>query len=80
MANREMALCLALSGLAATAAAQTAPAPETWTLISHTAQAITGRVTFTPTEITFQNGQSLPLARRWPDALQARAEGKKGHG
>ena len=36
--------------------------PETWTLISHTAQAIAGRVTFTPTEITFQNGKSLPLA------------------
>jgi hypothetical protein len=76
MANREMALCLALSGLAATAAAQTAPAPETWTLISHTAQAITGRVTFTPTEITFQNGQSLPLARGG-QMLFSPAEGKK---
>jgi hypothetical protein len=63
IAAREMALCFALSGLAATAAAQTAPAPETWTPISHTAQAITGRVTFTPAEITFQNGRSLPLAR-----------------
>ena len=26
------------------------------------AQAITGRVTFSPSEITFQNGKSLPLA------------------
>ena len=63
MATREMALCFALSGLAATAAAQTAPGPETWTPIGRMAQTITGRVTFTPSEITFQNGKSLPLAR-----------------
>ena len=63
MATREMALCFALSGLTATATAQIAPAPETWTPISRTAQTITGRVTFTPAEITFQNGKSLPLTR-----------------
>ena len=62
MATREMAVCFALSGLAATAAAQTAPGPENWTPISRTAQTITGHVTFTPAEITFQNGKSLPLA------------------
>ena len=44
------------------AAAQTAPAPENWTPIGRTTQTITGRVTFTPAEITFQNGKSLPLA------------------
>jgi hypothetical protein len=27
------------------------------------AQTITGRVTFTPAEITFKNGKSLPLPR-----------------
>jgi hypothetical protein len=50
-----------LSGLTLTAAAQTASAPETWTPITRAAQAITGRVTFTPSEITFQNGKSLQL-------------------
>jgi hypothetical protein len=63
MATREMALCFALSALTATATAQTAPEPENWTPISRTAQTITGRVTFTPGEITFQNGKSLMLAR-----------------
>jgi hypothetical protein len=62
MATREMALCFALSGLTATAIAQTA-APENWTPIGRMAQTITGRVTFTPTEITFQDGKSLPLTR-----------------
>ena len=42
-------------------AAQTAPESEIWTPTSRTAQSITGRVTFTPTQITFQNGKSLPL-------------------
>ena len=77
MAAHEMALCFALSGLAATAAAQTAPAPETWTPISHTAQAITGRVTFTPTEITFQNGKSLSLARGGQMLFRPEAKQKK---
>ena len=36
--------------------------PETWTPINRTAQPITGRVTFMPTEITFQNGTS-PASR-----------------
>jgi hypothetical protein len=62
MAMREMALCFVLFGLIATATAQTAPAPETWSPISRTAQTITGHVTFAPSEITFQNGKSLPLA------------------
>ncbi len=53
----------ALSGLTATATAQTASAPETWTPITRNAQATTGRVTFMPTEITFQNGKSLLLTR-----------------
>ena len=63
MATRKSTVCFAMSGLAATAIAQTAPAPENWTPINRTAQTITGRVTFTPSEVTFQNGKSLPLAR-----------------
>jgi hypothetical protein len=62
MATHEIALCFALSGLTAAATAQTAPTPESWTPISRTAQSITGRVTLTPAEITFQNGKSLALA------------------
>jgi hypothetical protein len=58
---REMALCFALSGLTTTAIAQTA-APEDWTPIGRMAQTTTGRVAFTPSKITFQNGKSLPLA------------------
>jgi hypothetical protein len=75
MATREMALCVALSVLTATATAQTAPAPEPWTPISRMAQTITGRVTFTPSEITFQNGKSLPLARG--SQMLFRSEAKK---
>ena len=55
-------LGFALSGLTMTATAQTASAPESWTPISRTAQMITGRVTFAPPEVTFQNGKSLSLA------------------
>jgi hypothetical protein len=40
-----------------------APEPENWIPISRTAQTVTGRVTFTPGKITFQNGKSLMLAR-----------------
>ena len=77
MATREMALCVAISGLTATAIAQTAPAPETWTPIGRPAQAITGRVTFSPSEITFQNGKSLPLARCGQMLLRPEAKKKK---
>ena len=62
MATRSMAFRFAFCGLTATAIAQTTPAPETWTPIGRMAQTITGRVTFSPNEITFQNGKSLPLA------------------
>jgi hypothetical protein len=54
------ALCLLLV-LSPTSIAQ--PTPETWTPIGRIAQTITGRVTFTSSEITFQNGKSLTLAR-----------------
>ena len=76
MAAREIALCFAL-GLTATAAAQPAPAPESWTPVSRTAQAITGRVTFTPGKITFQNGTSLPLAPGGQMLFRPEPKGKK---
>ena len=60
---RTMTLCLALSGLTGTASGQTPPTLAIWTPISRTAQTVTGRVTFAPSEITFQNGKSLTLAR-----------------
>jgi len=54
---------VALCVVAAAAAAQpSTPAAETWVPASRTAQTITGRVTFDPTRITFQNGKSLSLA------------------
>ncbi len=77
MATREMALCLALSGLTATATAQSVPAAETWTPISRMTQTTTGRVTFTPSEITFQNGKSLPLARGGQMLFRPEAKKKK---
>jgi hypothetical protein len=58
-----MILAIVVSGVVtAAAAAQTTPAAETWAPTSRTAQSITGRVTFTAHEITFQNGKSLSLA------------------
>jgi hypothetical protein len=63
MTTRKMVLCFALSGLTAAASAQTSATPETWTPISAVAKTITGQVRFTPSEIVFQNGKSLLLAR-----------------
>jgi hypothetical protein len=63
MVTREIALCFALSALTTTATAQTMAASENWTPIGRLAQTITGHVTFTPTEITFQNGKSLSLVQ-----------------
>lgn len=62
MSMREVAAFLALSALAVTATAQPATTLEKWTPISPNAKAVTGRVAFAPTQITFQNGKSLPLA------------------
>ena len=77
MVTREMALCLALSGLTATAIAQTMSAPETWTPINPVAQMVTGRITFTPSEIAFQNGKSLSLARGGQMLFRSEAKKKK---
>jgi hypothetical protein len=61
MAMHEFVFCLGFAGLVVTANAQTVPAPEKWNPIGRAAQTITGHVTFTPSEITFQNGKSLSL-------------------
>lgn len=76
MAAGKIALCFAL-GLTATAAAQPTPAPESWTPVSRTAQAITGRVTFAPDKVTFQNGTSLPLAPGGQMLFRPEPKGKK---
>jgi hypothetical protein len=73
-AARELALCLVLSGITA-ATAQTAP--ENWKPVNSTAKSITGRVTFTPSEITFQNGKSLSLARGGQMLFRPEAKQKK---
>ena len=75
--TREMTLCFALFGLTAAATAQTASTPEIWTPINRTAQSITGRVTFTPAEITFQNGKSLALAGGGQMLFRPRPKEKK---
>ena len=77
MATRSMAFCFAFCGLTATTIAQTTPVSETWTPIGRMAQTITGRVTFSPNEITFQNGKSLPLARGGQMLLRPEAKKKK---
>jgi hypothetical protein len=76
MAAGKMVLCLAL-GLTATAAAQPASAPQGWTPVSRTAQAITGRVTLAPDKITFQNGSSLPLTPGGQMMFRPEPKGKK---
>ena len=75
MVTREMALCFAVCGLTATATAQTVTAPGNWKPVGRPAQTVTGSVTFAPSEITFQNGKSLPLARR--GQMLFRSEAKK---
>jgi hypothetical protein len=77
MMTRKMAVCLALSGLTATATAQTTSVPENWTAASRSAQTVTGRVMFTPSEITFQNGKSLSLAQGGQMLFRPEAKKKK---
>jgi hypothetical protein len=60
-AMRELTICLAIFGLAAAAMAQ--QAAEVWIPQSPNARAVTGRITFLPNQITFENGKSLQLAQ-----------------
>ena len=71
-------LCIALSGATATAATQTETTSENWMPIGRPAQTVTGRVTFTPDEITFQNGKSLSLVQG--GQMLFRPEEEEGHG
>jgi hypothetical protein len=77
MGTREIAFCFALSGLATTTTAQTAPTQESWTPISATARTITGRITFTLNEIIFQNGKSLSFSRAGQMLFRPEAKSKK---
>ena len=66
-----------VAGLAATAVAQTATVSESWAPVGHLAQTITGRVTFSPTEIKFQNGKSLSLTQGAQMLFRPEPKGKK---
>ena len=61
--NRSAALAAALLPLCASPAPIQ---PEDWQAYSRTAQAITGSVRFSPRQITFGNGASLPLQQIEP--------------
>jgi hypothetical protein len=77
MATRGMVLCIALSGATATAATQPMTPPENWMPIGRPAQTVTGRVTFAPSAITFQNGKSLLLAPGGQMLFRPEAKSKK---
>lgn len=63
MAPHGLALWITLAAIPYGAAAQPAPARETWSPTSRTAQSVTGKITFTPSQIIFQNGTPLALSR-----------------
>ena len=77
MTMRKLLLGFAVSGLAATAVAQTAAVSENWAPVGHLAQTITGRVTFSPTEITLQSGKSLSLTQGTQMLFRPEAKAKK---
>ena len=77
MTMRKLLLGFTVSGLTATAVAQTAAVSESWAPVGHLAQTITGRVTFSPTEITFQNGKSLSLTQGAQMLFRPEAKAKK---
>jgi hypothetical protein len=77
MPTRELVLCITLSGPTSAAVAQTVPTPENWTAVGRMATTITGRVTFTPTEMTFQNAKSLSLIRDGQMLFRPEAKKKK---
>jgi hypothetical protein len=77
MATRDIVLYLVFSLSAVTATAQLASTPEDWNPISRPAKTITSRVTFRPSEITFQNGKSLPLASSGQMLFRSEAKKRK---
>ena len=77
---REFLLAIAVFGVAAgaaTAVAQTETVSENWAPVGHLAQTVTGRVTFSPTEITFQKGKSLALTQGAQMLFRPEVKGKK---
>jgi hypothetical protein len=77
MTMREILLGFVVSGLTATAVAQTTAVSEDWAPVGHLAQTITGRVVFSPTEIKFQNGKSLSLTQGAQMLFRPEAKAKK---
>jgi hypothetical protein len=75
MTRDELAIWLVLFGLPATAFAQSVAAPQTWAPLSQNAKTITGPVTFSSKELTFQNGMSLSLT--FSSHMLFRSETKK---
>ena len=77
MAAHDIPLYLVFSLSAVTATAQPASMSENWNPISRPAKTITGHVTFSPSEITFQNGKSLPLASGGEMLFRSQAKKRK---
>jgi hypothetical protein len=71
----ELVIWFVLFGLPATAFAQAVTTPQTWTPISQNAKTITGHVSFSSKELTFQNGTSLPLT--FSSQMLFRSEAKR---
>jgi hypothetical protein len=69
-------LCLSASACAVPGSSFAAEGAEKWRATSTTAMSVTGDVTFMPTKIQFQNGQSLTLATVGP-VSDFKVEGEK---
>jgi len=73
---RAFLVSIMLSGVLTAARAQPATKAETWTPTGRTA-AITGRVSFTPHQVTFQDGKSLSLTGGGQMLFRPEAKKKK---
>jgi hypothetical protein len=73
----ELVIWFVLFGLPVTAVAQAMVAPEIWTPISQNAKTITGPVSFSPKELAFQNGTSLPLTFSSQMLFRSEAKAKR---
>lgn len=73
----ELVIWFVLFGLPVTAFAQAMAAPQIWTPISQNAKAITGRVSFSSKELTFQNGTSLSLTFSSQILFRSEAKAKR---
>ena len=80
MATREMALCIALSGATATAAAQTATATENWLPIGRPGPNGHWSRDVRAERNHLSEREVLTPGPRWPDVVQARSEKQEGLG